>query len=321
MRVFQFVVCLLGAVVGAGFASGREIAGFFAQYGALGPALCVLSAGMIAFLALLMMRADERTLDSLRKGVRGVLLAGLMIATDGAMLAAAGDVCALTLPVFYARELGLLLTLALSFALARSPIKWLALPGMLLFPMLTLALILVQGPGRAAAMPSFSEGVLAVLKALAYAGMNVTLSMSVLCDAGGKLDRRESCRVCAWLLGALSILLLLGERALKSAGSEAIQAPLPFVMLLRTYGLTGFYLAASLLYLASLSTLCVLVRLLLSLDAVKRAPYGGALIFLSLLLAAMLGLSRIVETLYPALGLLCFISLAFLLFRKKPIDK
>ena len=317
MEIFRAVVCLIGAIVGAGFASGREIVAFFASYGAAAPLLCLLAAAVISGLMCALL--DAKLTDGLFAGGLGeASLTALLIASGGAMLAAAGDVCALTLPLRYAREIGLAATLLAALLLSGRSLRALSLPAALLLPALLATLTLTQS-GAPARLCWPSAGAFAVggVKALSYAGMNVALSAGVLCDMSGALSRRGARRACAWLFGALLLLLLLGVRALQGAGSEIMDSALPFVALLRDYGKTGFYLAAALLYFASFSTLAALLRALMRTRAARLTRYGRALIYLCVLLAAFLGLETLVESLYPILGAVCFLCIAAGLWRNR----
>ena len=317
MEIYQTVLCLIGAIVGAGFASGREIASFFASYGAAAPLLCLLAAGAIT--ALMGALANSGITEKLFSGGIGeLLLSALLIVTGGAMLAAAGDVCALTIPIFYAREIGMAVTLLAAFFLSGRSVRALSLPSALLLPLLLSALLLTQnGTPSQQIWPTADVFAVGSIKALAYAGMNTALSSGVLCDMQKNLDKKALWRTCAWLFFSVLLLLLLGVRALQGADNEVMQSALPFVFLLRGYGKTGFYLAAALLYFASMSTLVALLRALLRSSSVRAPRYGRALVFLCILLTAFMGLQTLVENLYPILGLICFISIFINLIRNR----
>ena len=96
---------ICGAVVGAGFASGKEIASFFSRFGRWSWVGILLAVAVVGAVCLGVLR---------HPGVAGMppawhrrapgrlwtaLFTGLMAATGGAMLAGAGEVAALLLPV------------------------------------------------------------------------------------------------------------------------------------------------------------------------------------------------------------------------------
>ena len=85
MRIF---VCA-GAVVGAGFASGREIVSFFSQYGNLSWGMILLAAVMMGSLCWLTLNQANRNgkLAQLCTAVLWSITAGAMIAAAGQMIA------------------------------------------------------------------------------------------------------------------------------------------------------------------------------------------------------------------------------------------
>ncbi len=97
----ETIFCVGAAMVGAGFASGREIMRFFSQYGAFSWALVIFAALVTAWMLRRMLALS---------GVQSRLTKGLLylfsLAVGGGMTAAAGELWALTVPVHHARTLG-----------------------------------------------------------------------------------------------------------------------------------------------------------------------------------------------------------------------
>ena len=129
MKTLSCSLALLAGVIGAGFSSGREIAYFFAAFGAAAPLSAAAACLSLLFLFLRlpaqMIRCGADTLPALcriRFGRRfGRFCAGLFAllaaVTGGAMLAACAELFALTLPLRGAYPLGMLLSLVLGACL------------------------------------------------------------------------------------------------------------------------------------------------------------------------------------------------------------
>ena len=320
MKTGSIVFCILSAVIGAGFASGREIMQFFSQYGELSWALAVIAALCMCLLMHRVMGRSGKDLAGLMPGVRwrfaGQLLTGfLLLCTGGGMAAAAGELTALTVPIHHARMLGLFGTLTACLILSRWPLHILRGMGWLLIPALLLALTLcarVPALPLPAAAPSLSACVMAVLGALSYAGMNVMLAAEILCEAGGRCSRRDRHRCAAWAGGAVGTLLILGNAALLPHAAALRDASLPMVALLRVYGKAGYYLAAAVLYLAVSTTLIAILRALCALLRQHFSGKGAALLTgLLTALVALCGFEGIVAHVYPALGFICLILLCW----------
>ena len=139
MDILFCALALLSGVVGAGFASGRELVRFFACHG-FASGIAILSA--LAMLAALFLRLCTQlahggvsslpTLCRLRWGSRFAVLSSALFVllcamTGGAMLAACAELFALTLPIRHASALGMVVTLLLALILSVKDMRGLAL--------------------------------------------------------------------------------------------------------------------------------------------------------------------------------------------------
>lgn len=306
-----------GAVIGAGFASGREIVIFFTRYGVHGWWLAGLSAVTMALLCGLCMRASSSAGGNDWSGVLqlGKWTEGcsclLMVLTAGAMIAAAGHMVALLWPHVWAYPAGALGTLLLAWRMGYGRMKGLSLiSGVLTLALLCALLAILAGPVQNAA--DFRSGAEAsdlpgaALRAVGYASMNMMLAIGVVCrcaSAAGKISATS-----AWL-GGLTGMLLLSSHCVYSRHPEAVCSDFPMIVLIGERGRTGYVFGAVLLYLAILTTL-ISVMYSIRIIAKKRfsAPRCQLLMTLGLPLAVSgLGFSAIVDRFYAPAGLLCLL--------------
>ena len=313
------VLGIIGAVVGAGFASGREIMQFFSRRGNFSWALAALA---VCAMAGLMDRIMKKGNDLNRllppensPWLFRLPLFLLFLTAGGAMTAAAGELAALTVPLHHARAGGSLAALAACTALSRKPGNALGCLGGMLLPALIAEIILclnVPGGVERQARFSFPAGLDAAFQAVSYSGMNAALAAGVLCDTGAGRSRRDIRRITAGAACVLALLLGAENAVLLPHADELERAALPTVMLLRHYGKAGYYLSAAVLFLAVSTTLIAALHGLRSLLPQRRA---GEAAFLLTAFSAQLGFGRIVGTAYPILGIL---SMMLLLWPKKP---
>lgn len=289
---------LLGAAVGAGLASGREIASFFSESGPWSWAGIALSAAVMALLLPARMKEEWRGCwpDRLWR----LLQTLLVIATGGAMLAGAGEVAALTLPVHGAYWLGLAGTLLLGWWLAfrtDGGLAWVS--RVLLAGMGALLLFGLMLPPMQAVQLETRSPAEELLRALAYGGFNAALMRPVaeVRGAGGHSGRVPRALACA----GFGMLLALGNAVLMRHGA-LLAEPMPFVRLAAQLGRGGYLLSAGCLYLAVLSTL----------TACLRSLGRGVLAAGGLLLAALMGFTGVVGAAYPVLGGLCTVMMALM---------
>ena len=311
----RLVFCILGAMIGAGFASGQEIMAIFSCYGSLSWWL-IGAAGMI--MGLLFYRIMEHGAgpsEGLFPGRQGWVGNGMLLlllsAAGGGMTAAAGELTALVLPIQYAQGIGSLATLLISLLLSRRPIGPLSFLGKLLIPLLMGAFLLcmrLPPSGIALPEPKPIEGVAAVIRAMGYAGFNALLSAGVLCKAGAACRKQERCRAALWAAGGVMALLVLGNLAFLPRGTSLEKEALPMVMLLRQYGLLGYYLSAVVLLLGIVTTLIAVLQGLQQTLSI-RLRHTSCCAFLVCAGMGLLGFEPIVAFAYPAFGLIGMILL------------
>lgn len=277
---------LIGAAVGAGFASGREIAVFFAQYGCWG------YAGLAA--AGLMLLLSGEPLPSTWKErwpekVWQIMLSLLLITTGGAMLAGAGEIWAQVLSIRWSSSVGIVVTMMIGWLLAvrtKAGLAWLSRGLVVIMTLLLLAAFCVQ-PMKGAVI-SEQRGYLALISGVSYGGFNAALQWPILSAVIGNTQKKRALR-CA----AVIILLMLGLGMMLMWRNAALMAEeMPFLMLMKQFGSVGYIGFILCLYLAVLSTLTACIR------AVK----GRMLPVTLIMMISCCGFGGVVNRLYPMLG-------------------
>lgn len=319
MDILLTALALASGVIGAGFASGREIERFFAGHGAAsGVAVLTALAAMYALFLRLPAQMDAHHADSLpglcraRLGARlgavtGGLFALLSAVTGGAMLAACAELCALVFPLRHAYGVGMAATLALGAALAAFGVRGLATVGAALCALMPvlLARLLALPAGEACFFPAMAPDlpVRAAADGALYGALNAAMLAGALpmLLALPREKRRRAALLFTLLFGAL---LVLGTAVCRKRLPSVRMQALPFVWLSRPLGMGGYLLVAACMYAAALSTLCAMLAALMRLMPLSPLPgllagAGGCLLF------ALLGFGRIVQSGYPVLGALC----------------
>ena len=305
---------VIGAIIGAGFASGREIDAFFTRSGPWGWAGMAAAAAVIgAVCASVLARPGVAGMPEAWQGrpmaaVWRGLFAGLMAVTGGAMLAGAGEAAALLLPFHGARGIGMAATLLAALALAKGEGAGMAWVSRTLIVCLTVVLApgLAQKPMAGTPVRAACAPWTALARGVCYGGFNVALAVPVLSEQG-RMTAPER-RRCALLVAALFLTLLAVGNGVLCRHPALQGEALPFVRLLSGWGKPGYWLGGAALYLADLTTLTAALRGIRDLSggsAWLRRALIGLLIGLSLL-----GFGEVVAWVYPALGGACAALLA-----------
>lgn len=322
MRSVSAAIVCAGAVIGAGFASGREIFAFFSKYGAHGWWLIAIAALMMTALCSLCFRAAVRSQAScwsdlflsqklwIRHGARLCTLV-LLVLTAGAMISASGQMIALVWPHHQAYSLGAAGTLAAAYLLGFAslrPMSWLSagLSGLFLC---ALGSAVPHSVGQKAAVIASGQGNLfrAAVCAAAYAGMNITLAIGVVCRCAQpdpKANRRT-----AWLFGGIMAVLMGASHWLYAAHPEWTGESFPIVRLLSCFGRNGFWMSAALVYLSVFTSLtAVLYALRCAAEQCGGVEWLRTAAVLGLpALVSCVGFAGIVDALYAPAGILCLL--------------
>lgn len=337
-RCAQNAMACVGAVIGAGFASGREVVTFFTRYSQHSWWLIIISAAASVGFCALIMRASSvcgggwhalhGDCNAVTKTAARVCVTVLVTVVSGAMLSASGHMVELLWASDWAYPVGIVGTLALSWRLGFGSLKPLSIMSWALTCALLLAMVLLMRarPESLAVSTQASGTALglarAALRAIAYAGMNITIAIGVVCGCSGG-SRRGMCRTSV-MFGFTLLSLLFVSNQLYILYPEMNAEPFPLVRLLSAFGRAGYIGGAALLYLALFTTLIALMRAMR--DAVHAyVPHktARALVTLALPLAmSFVGFAQIVENVYAPVGYMCILLvLAPLAHAKKKLAK
>ena len=287
---------LRGAVIGSGLASGREIASFFTQYGKW-------SRMGIATACIMLVYLSNTSIPHNWKGkwqgaIFDVLMNFMLIVTGGAMMAGAGEIVQLLIPIHGAYWCGLITTYIVARILAcqiHHGLAWVA--RILILVLVALIGMGLRVPEKSAVVISAGNCAEAIWRGVTYAGFNGALQYKILCkaDVYSKQVQVKSLRRAGV---GLAILLLLGDMVLKRHAA-LISEVMPFLSLMNSWGKPGYFLAAICMYMAVLSTLTACIR----------GIGGSGFAMAGFFCVAMVGFDGTIESLYPFLGALTMIYL------------
>lgn len=309
-----------GAVIGAGFASGRETVQFFTRYGQHGWWLIFLAVAGMVVLSMACMRtgcgcwcglyADKPVWMGACAKACAFLM---MVISGGAMISAAGHMVALVWPSDWAQGIGAVGTVVLAWLASRGRMRPLSVISGLLTLMMVLAFFFAIASGNTQESVRLMQSVepvqllQAAFGAAGYAAMNITLSIGVVCSCGRSSSPVRSRT--AVLFGFMLLSLLLLSHYLYLLHPELWNEAFPIVRLLASYGRSGFLMSVLLLYLAIFTTLAaVLYGLREAAQNYAKRPLMRIALWAGLPLAlSCVGFARIVDRLYAPAGLICLL--------------
>jgi len=233
----------------------------------------------------------------------------LMALTAGAMISASGHMVALIWNCPWAYELGVLGTLLAAWRMGCGRWKTLNIASAILTLALLCALMasLVKLPQETVELVSptgFGTLMMAAIRAVGYAAMNMMLAIGVVCrNARHAKNPWVTAGLFGWVIG----MLLLISQYVYSRYSDASSKAFPMIVLLAGYGRTGYLAGVVLLYLSIITTLTSILYALRTAVEARVARHDlRYLLALGVPLAVSgIGFEGIVDRLYAPAGLLC----------------
>jgi len=245
----------------------------------------------------------------------------LMVIAGGAMISASGHMIALLCPCKLAYGMGAVATLVLAWVVgfgSLRPLSWLStVLTVLLLAAISIALVFVPQTDAVYAEKTFYgwETLCAAARAIAYASMNLTLAIGIVCRCADKAGSAAKSVV----FGTIMTLLLLVSNMLYIRHPEVLHTSFPLVHLLSYFGRNGFFISVVLLYLSIFTTLTALLSALReAAEQWIRTPFLQTVLAAGLpLTVSSIGFSGIVDGLYAPAGAVCLMMVFVPLLLRK----
>ncbi|WP_239615297.1 YkvI family membrane protein [Cohnella mopanensis] len=321
----QVALVFIGTVVGAGFASGREVMQFFTRFGHWGPYLIIVSTLFFVWIGakvmLLSAELKAKSYEDLNKYLFGEktgrwvshIMLVVLLGVNAVMLAGAGSVFSEHLNLSY--QTGLIVTMFACFMLLRKgmnailTINTFVVPLMIGFTaFLVFETLKTPNSGHWLMRSSELSPWAAWLSPFLYAAFNLSMSQAVLVPLGASIGDAKLLRRGAWIGGiGIGALLLAGHLALSARMPGIAQFDIPMGGIARELGAWIHWVYVFLIFMEIFTTLVAdIYGLTLQLhERTKASPWMLTMILLLLcFLAGQLGFGPLLSTLYPMFGLL-----------------
>jgi uncharacterized membrane protein YkvI len=324
----QVAATYIGTIVGAGFATGKEVVQFFSQYGMIGLVGILISGYLFIWIGtksmLIAKRIDANSYQEVNEYLFGekvgrivnIVLLIMLFGVTSVMLSGTGAVFReqLGLPA----QLGILLTLILCYIAVIRGMKGLLFVNSLIVPMMLLfsVIVITAFPGASAYYGETAHIGKVLLSALAYAAYNIALGQAVLVPLGRDSENETIIRWGGFLGGlGLTFILITSHLALITIPDMTAYS-IPMAEIIKTIGTVLHLLFVLVIYGEIYTTLIGnvygIARKLSSSDKPNKA------IILSILLIcyfiSLIGFDSLVKYLYPVFGYMgCVILLSYMM--------
>lgn len=328
MRAIQIAFVYVGTVVGAGFATGKEIVQFFTQYGAIAVVTIAVSGGLFIFLGTRLMimanRLHARSYEQFNAYLFGkvsvvvnLFMFVVLFSVTAVMLSGAGAVFEEQLHM--RADVGLALTMILAFVTMLFGLNGILSVNMIVVPLMIIfsfAISLMNESDLVWTKPPLA----AFFSPFAYVAFNLAMAQVVLVPLATEVKDEKTIRLGGVLGGVLLMFILLSSHFALSLLPNLQSYSIPMAEVVKR-SLASFYgLYVVIIYGEIFSSFVAGVfGLHRKLALFFRKP---VFVLIALLLAmyafSLVGYNALLSLLYPLFGYMSIIFIFLLFYRKMP---
>lgn len=332
----QVAAVYVGTVVGAGFATGREIVEFFTKYGIYGLAGILVVGLLFIFIGTKMLilskRIQAQSYQELMVFLFGKKFGGfvnvfmllILLGLTSIMLSGAGA-------IFYEQlglsvRIGVILTIILTICVMFFGVKGLFGVNLIVVPMLILFSVML-------AIQSFSIESLVIthedssaslnwiLAAFSYAAFNLTMASAVLAPLANEIKDEKVLKRGGILGGIFLTLILISSHIALSTLPDLLQYDIPMAEVMKTTLFSFYFIYIAVIYgevfTSVIGNLFGLEKQIISYIKVPRMIVICAILCIAAFISKI-GYSSLISSLYPIFGYLCLVMLILLILKKLP---
>jgi uncharacterized membrane protein YkvI len=329
-KILQIAVTYIGAIIGAGFASGQEILQFFVIYGNNGLLGVILSSLLFSILGIFIVQISytlkANNYKDLFYSIAGrkfgfiadLILTLFLLGSLIVMLAGSKEI--FNQFFNYKINLGLILTTIIILWSNYYGVEGIMKLNLMLIPLLLVIIIVVLGgiiDNFSIILPHNYLKLDWIASSFIYTGYNLILALTVLVPLSLEVEKEELfCGIFGGgiVLGVIAFFLYY---LLYQFYDEIVNSQIPIIDIIAHYKYNIYYIYSTTLWLAMLTTAsCNLYALTSRLnDSVGLSERKVIFIILIFVFPFVkMPFSRLVELIYPQLGKLSLGLLLFLIF-------
>lgn len=332
-EIFTIVLVIIGALIGAGFASGQEIYSFFYSYGDVGLIgifiTCVLiSLTIYKSLKIICINKIDNYNNFLRVFIKNekitkiinIIINILLLVTFYIMIAGFG--------AYFQQELGMNKILGSSVLVIMSGIifftsvKGVIKVSQYLVPVLIIFIIFIGRMNLITLTPQLSLAITKkgwILSSITYCSYNMILLIPTLISLRKQISRHSDIKYIAILSGLFMVIMsVMIYMLLLKINIDITTLEMPIVYVVRTF-FTKFKIIYAFIILSSIFTTAISIGIgfLQNMSKNKRS-YSQFVLFMCItsLIVSNFGFSKLVNLVYPIFGYFGIIQMFYILRQK-----
>ncbi|MFP7330128.1 hypothetical protein [Bacillus subtilis] len=333
----QLAFVYVGTVVGAGFATGREIVEFFLKFGWFGLFGILVSGGMFTLLGAKLMiiskRINAKSYQEMNIFLFGaaagriinVFMLFVLLGVTSVMLSGAGALFEEQLGM--SAQIGMLITIGLSLIVMTRGVKGIfgvnvfVVPLLIIFSMIVVADSFIFSESRNAAQWVWPHRWDWLLSAFSYGALNLSLAQAVLVPLANEMSSEKVIKKGALIGGTMLTIVLSASFLSLSTLPDVFLYDIPMAQVVYLFA-RSVHLIYLLIIFGEVFTSVIGNLYGLEKQVQSFLPLKSKYIFTAIMITAyitsQIGYGKLISTIYPLFG---YVSLAFigaLLCKKAP---
>ncbi|XXM73311.1 YkvI family membrane protein [Lysinibacillus sphaericus] len=328
---FQIAAVYVGTVIGAGFATGREIVEFFTRFGFIG-FLAILFSGYL-FITMgtrIMLKSHDikaKSFEQFNEYLFGkwfskfmnIMMMIMLIGVSAVMLSGAGAVFReqLLMP----KQVGVILTIVLGFITMMVGMKGLFAVNTFVVPLMIMFNLFLMGHSVTntgfleafLTIPPVDDGWKSVVAPFSYVAFNLAMAQAVLVPVASEVDDRQVIKYGGYLGGFFLTLILISSHMTLVLIPEVTLYEIPMAVVMKSFA-AGLYFVYILIIYGEIFTSVIggVFGLEKQLAGYWKGPsfVTFSAIFLVIYSLSFFEYSKLLSYLYPLFG---YLSLLFLI--------
>lgn len=333
LEAWQIAAVYVGTVIGAGFATGKEIVEFFTQYGAFGTVGVAVSGALFTWGgARMMMMARALRASSYKQlndylfgkaasSVITLMMTIMIVGVTSVMLSGAGALFEEQLGL--SKQMGMVITLGLVLAVMLYDIRGLFAVNVLIVPMMLLFSFFLFGKmfiGEKWCNISFfpHQSWRAFFSPLSYAAFNLAMAQTVLVPLATEIADERTVKWGAMLGGMLLTVILLSSHFVLLSFPHVLHYDIPMAEIIRTFFAYFYWFYLIVIYSE------IFTSIIGGVFGLRRQFYSFSpflflcVLFFTLYIISSFRYSSLLSFLYPLFGYISLLFLFLLAVRKIP---
>lgn len=332
-EVFTIVLVIIGALIGAGFASGQEIYSFFYSYGVIGLIGIFITCGLISLtlyksLKIIYKNKIDNYDQFLRIFIKNEKITKLINNIINILLLVTFYIMIAGFGAYFEQEIGInriigsTLLAILSALVFFTSVKGVLKVSQYIVPILIIFIIIIGGINLLKINPEVEIPVIKkgwLLSSITYCSYNMILLIPVIISIRKQITKQSNIKYIAIIAGILMIIMsIMVYMLLIKSDVDVSLLEMPIVYVIRTF-FTDFKTIYAFIILSSIFTTAISIGMgFLQNVSENRKSYTQFVLFMCItsLIISNFGFSKLVNFIYPLFGYMGIVQIFFLINKK-----